>query len=256
MNKQRLSVVIITYNEEKNIARCINTVKQVADEIIVVDSYSTDKTREIAQALGSIVIENKFEGHIQQKNFALRQANYPLVLSLDADEALSDKLKNEIEKIKNNPTADGYTMNRLTYYCGRWIKHTGWYPDKKLRLVRKDLAQWCGINPHDKLELINSKNIKHINADILNYSYYSLNDHLSQLDKFNKISANELYKSKIKTNFWHFFIKPVHKFLNHYIYKAGFLDGYEGFQISMISAYGVFLKYAKLRELYRIDKDI
>ena len=256
MSINKLSVVIITYNEEKNIARCINSVNQIADEIIVVDSHSIDKTKEIAIALGAKVIEHSFEGHIQQKNFALQQANYSWVLSLDADEALSEKLKNKIQEIKNNPTADGYTMNRLTYYCGRWIKHTGWYPDKKLRLVRKELAQWGGINPHDRLELINSKNIKHINADILHYSYYSLFDHLYQLDKFTQISANELYKAKIKPNFWHFFIKPVHKFLNHYIYKAGFLDGYEGFQISIISAYGVFLKYAKLREMYKNNQNI
>jgi len=255
MSINKLSVVIITYNEEKNIARCINSVYQIADEVIVVDSHSIDKTKEIAIAHGAKVIEHTFEGYIQQKNFALQQANYPWVLSLDADEALSDKLKNKIQEIKNNLTADGYTMNRLTYYCGRWIKHTGWYPDKKLRLVRKELAQWSGINPHDRLELIKSKNIKHINADILHYSYYSLHDHLNQLDKFTQISANELYKARINPNFWHFFIKPVHKFLNHYIYKAGFLDGYEGFQISIISAYGVFLKYAKLREIYRTNKN-
>ncbi|HHW59433.1 MAG: glycosyltransferase family 2 protein [Bacteroidales bacterium] len=253
-NENKLSIVIITFNEEKNIARCINSVKEIADEIIVVDSYSTDKTKDIALDLGAIVIENKFEGHIEQKNIALQKANYTWVLSLDADEALSDKLKNKIQEIKKNPTADGYTMNRLTYYCGRWIRHTGWYPDKKLRLVRKDLAQWCGINPHDRLELTNSNNIKHINADILHYSYFTLNDHLNQLEKFTQISANELYKYKIKPNFWHFFIKPLHKFINHYIYHAGFLDGYEGFQISMISAYGVFLKYAKLRELYKTNK--
>ena len=256
MNINKLSVVIITYNEEKNIALCINSVKQTADEIIVVDSHSIDKTKEIAIRLGAKVIEHSFEGHIQQKNFALQQVNYSWVLSLDADEALSEKLKNKIQEIKNNPAADGYTMNRLTYYCGRWIKHTGWYPDKKLRLVRKELAQWGGINPHDRLELISSKNIKHINADILHYSYYSLFDHLYQLDKFTQISANELYKAKIKPNFWHFFIKPIHKFLNHYIYKAGFLDGYEGFQISIISAYGVFLKYAKLREMYKNNQNI
>ena len=255
MSINKLSVVIITYNEEKNIARCINSVYQIADEVIVVDSHSIDKTKEIAIAHGAKVIEHTFEGYIQQKNFALQQANYPWVLSLDADEALSDKLKNKIQEIKNNPTADGYTMNRLTYYCGRWIKHTGWYPDKKLRLVRKELAQWSGINPHDRLELIKSKNIKHINADILHYSYYSLHDHLNQLDKFTQISANELYKARINPNFWHFFIKPVHKFLNHYIYKAGFLYVYEGFQISIISAYGVFLKYAKLREIYRTNKN-
>ena len=256
MSMTKLSVVIVTYNEEKNIARCINSVNQIADEVIVVDSHSIDKTKEIAIGLGAKVIEHSFEGHIQQKNFALQQANHSWVLSLDADEALSEKLKNKIQEIKNNPAADGYTMNRLTYYCGRWIKHTGWYPDKKLRLVRKELAQWGGINPHDRLELISSKNIKHINADILHYSYYSLFDHLYQLDKFTQISANELYKAKIKPNFWHFFIKPIHKFLNHYIYKAGFLDGYEGFQISIISAYGVFLKYAKLREMYKNNQNI
>ena len=124
-NENKLSIVIITFNEEKNIARCINSVKEIADEIIVVDSYSTDKTKDIALDLGAIVIENKFEGHIEQKNIALQKANYTWVLSLDADEALSDKLKNKIQEIKKNPTADGYTMNRLTYYLS--LIHISYY---------------------------------------------------------------------------------------------------------------------------------
>ena len=128
----KLSVVIITFNEEKNIARCLASIENIADDIVVVDSFSTDKTEQICLKFKVRFIQHKFEGHIQQKNWALQHAKYPHVLSLDADEALDEKLKSQIESIKGNWIADGYTMNRLTNYCGQWIKHCGWYPDKKL----------------------------------------------------------------------------------------------------------------------------
>ncbi|MEK6565704.1 MAG: glycosyltransferase family 2 protein, partial [Bacteroidota bacterium] len=131
----RLSVVIITHNEEQNIARCLESIRGVADEIVVVDSFSTDKTRAICQKHGARFIRHKFEGHIEQKNFAMRQAKSPYILSLDADEALSPELRQSILDVKNNWASDGYRINRLTNYCGAWIRHCGWYPDTKLRLL-------------------------------------------------------------------------------------------------------------------------
>ena len=146
----KLSVVIITFNEEKNIARCLESVKDIADEIVVVDSFSKDKTEEICRGYGVKFIEHKFEGHIEQKNYASSQATYQHVLSLDADEALSDELKESIIKVKNDWNGYGYSMNRLTNYCGKWIHHCGWYPDTKIRLMDKSKGKWDGDNPHDQ----------------------------------------------------------------------------------------------------------
>ena len=147
--KVNISAVIIAFNEEKNIERCILSLKNVVDEIVVVDSFSKDKTKEICLAHNVVFIEHSFKGHIEQKNWAYTQASNNYVLSLDADEALSDELKNSILAIKNNWKNDGYAFNRLTSYCGKWIKHCGWYPDIKLRLWDRRKGTWKGINPHD-----------------------------------------------------------------------------------------------------------
>src|SRR6476620_7997347 len=149
----KLSVVIITFNEERNIGRCLKSVKEVADEIVVLDSFSKDKTREICESHGARFIQHAFDGHIQQKNRAITFAAYPHILSLDADEALDETLIDSIKKIKQNFTKDGYYLNRLTNYCGHWVRHCGWYPDRKLRLADSRKGHWTGVNPHDKYEL-------------------------------------------------------------------------------------------------------
>ncbi len=247
----RLALVVITLNEEKNIGRCLDSVSGLADEIIVVDSGSDDRTTDIARQWGAKIIFHPFENHISQKNFALSQASADWILSLDADEALSPDLKKSIEKILQHPRFSGYTMNRMTNYCGRWIRHSGWYPDRKLRLVKKDSAHWSGLNPHDRLVLNDPTPTGHLYGHILHYSYYSLQDHLDQMSRFTHISAQELFKQGIKPNLYHFTLKPAFKFLRHYVLKLGFLDGYEGFQIARLSACGQFLKYARLRELHK-----
>lgn len=247
----RLALVVITLNEEKNIERCLRSVEPLADEIIVVDSGSNDRTVEIARERGAKVIVHPFENHISQKNFALSQASAEWVLSLDADEALSDELKKSIEKALQNPQYQGYTFNRLTNYCGRWIRHSGWYPDRKLRLVKNGMAYWTGRNPHDRLVLKTQAHVGHLKGDLLHYSYYSLDDHLRQIMRFTNISAEELFREGVKPNLYHFTLKPWLKFIRHYVLRLGFLDGFEGFQIARLSAYGQFLKYARLRELQK-----
>jgi len=149
----QLSVVIITYNEENNIGRCIDSILPIADDVVVIDSYSTDKTEEIVLTKSCRFIQHTFEGHIEQKNWAISQAKYKHILSLDADEALSPELQKEISSVKENWTKDGYYFNRLTNYCGKWIKHSGWYPDQKLRLWDSNKGSWGGTNPHDRYEL-------------------------------------------------------------------------------------------------------
>ncbi len=246
-----ISVVIITFNEEENIERCILSVQEIADEIVVVDSFSTDKTEEICSKYNVHFVKHRFEGHIEQKNFAIIQAKYPNILSLDADEALSDELKKSILEVKNNFSQDGYTFNRLTNYCGFWIYHCGWYPDVKLRLFDSRKGKWGGINPHDKFELQTNCSQQHLKGDLLHFSYYSAADHISQVNKFTEIGAKEAFLRGRKATLLQILINPLWKFLRDYFIKRGFLDGYAGFVICVISSHATFLKYVKLRELRR-----
>jgi len=249
----QLSVVIITFNEEKNISRCLDSVKEIADDIVVVDSFSKDKTKEICLAKGVRFIEHSFEGHIQQKNWAITQAKYSHILSLDADEAIDEQLKKSILVIKNNWTKDGYYINRLTNYCGKWIKHCGWYPDKKLRLWDSRNGSWTGVNPHDKYEMKDGDtNTSHIKGDILHYSYYSINEHIKQTDYFTTIGAKALFNEGKKATFVKMHLSPIGKFISAYFLKLGIFDGYYGFVVCKISAKSTFLKYKKLKELYNV----
>ncbi|MFI5164698.1 MAG: glycosyltransferase family 2 protein [Bacteroidia bacterium] len=246
----QLSVVIITFNEEKNIARCLDSVQDIADDIVVVDSFSTDRTEEICRAKGARFVPHKFEGHIEQKNWAITQAKFPYVLSLDADEALSDELKRSILAVKNNWTKDGYYMNRLTNYCGKWIHHCGWYPDKKLRLWDSGKGKWGGVNPHDKYEMFEGdKATGFLKGDILHYSYYTREDHDKQIEYFTTISARTLHQQRKKAGPLNLILNPAAKFIKDYFFHLGFLDGYYGFVISRVSAHATYLKYKKLMQL-------
>ena len=244
-----LSVVIITFNEEKNIARCLGSIENIADDIVVVDSFSQDRTEQICSQFNVRFIKHKFEGHIEQKNWAIQQAKYPHVLSLDADEALNEQLKSHVKRIKENWAADGYTMNRLTNYCGQWIKHSGWYPDKKLRLWDTRLGDWGGTNPHDKVIMKKGTRITHLNHDILHYSFYTVEQHLQQIDFFTNISAKAAFDRGEKSSNFKIVYKSAFKFFRDYILKLGFLDGYYGFIICKNSAFAKKMKYRKLKDL-------
>jgi glycosyltransferase involved in cell wall biosynthesis len=253
----KISTVVITYNEERNIARCLESVKDISDEIIVVDSYSTDKTVEIAESFGAKVLLKKFEGHIEQKSWAIEQAGLDYIISLDADEALDKTLQIYISKLKltENPY-DGYIFNRLTNFCGKWIKHCGWYPDRKLRLFRKELVKVVGTNPHDKFVLPQGSRIQKVGrGDIQHFSYYSIEEHISQIQKFSNIAAESAYKRRKKAPLLLKIIgNPIYTFFKKYILQLGFLDGYFGYVISFNTAFSKFLKYSKLRELH--DRDL
>lgn len=246
---ESLSVVIITFNEEKNIGRCINSIINLAEEILVVDSYSTDRTVEICESKGVKVIQNKFEGHIQQKNFALEQAQNNWVLSLDADEALSEELRKSILQVLKNPTEKGYRFNRLTNYCGKWVRFCGWYPDAKIRLVNRNYAKWGGINPHDKLELETGLKVGFLNGNLLHYSYYTKEDHFKQIEYFGKIAAEEAYKKGIRVNQITLILKVITQFIKSYFVKLGILDGLTGLKISYRSAFATLRKYQLLRQI-------
>lgn len=249
--KVNISVVIITFNEERNIERCILSVKDIADEIVVLDSFSTDKTEEICKKHNVNFFQHKFDGHIEQKNRAITYAGNHYVLSLDADEALSEDLKKSILEAKENWTHDGYYFNRLTNFCGKWIKHGGWYPDQKLRLWDRRKGAWEGDNPHDKYVLKKGSSLKYLKGDLLHYSFYSIEQHLTQIEKFSTIKAKVAFNKGKKSNILKKLINPPFKFFKMYILKLGFLDGYYGYIIAKNSAKSTLLKYVKLSELYK-----
>jgi len=245
-----LSVVIITLNEEKNIARCIHSVKDVADEILVVDSFSTDRTEEICRSMGARFINNAWEGYSKQKNFANSMAMYNMILSIDADEALSDELKISIKRLKENWKYDGYLMNRMTNYCGKWIRYGSWYPDRKLRLFDRTKGSWIGII-HENFELNDKSNYGFVLGDLLHYSYYTITEHVSQANHFTDITAEIAYSRGKRANIFKILFNPLAKFIRDYFFLMGYIDGYYGFIICRISAYATFLKYTKLKLLHR-----
>ena len=249
-NSVQISALVITYNEENNIERCLNSLDGIADEIVVIDSFSTDRTAEICKNWGVIFGQHRYEGQNEQKNYALSHANFDHILSLDADEALSEKLKQSILAAKRNWEYDGYTLNRLTDYCGRWIRHCGWYPDKKLRLFDRRKGRWGGVNPHDHVIMDKNCRIGHLRGDLLHYSYPTIKQHVSQIDIFSDIAAQAAFQRGRRANvLLDICMNPALTFFKKYFLKLGVLDGYEGFIISINTAYGKFLKYIKLREL-------
>jgi glycosyltransferase involved in cell wall biosynthesis len=245
----KISAVIITYNEEKNIERCLISLTDIVDEIVVVDSFSTDKTKEICQSRGGKFVTHEFEGHIQQKNWAITQASNQIILSLDADEAVSQELKSSILSAKKNWKQDGYSFNRMTNYCNKWIKHGLWYPDVKLRLWDSTKGNWGGKNPHDTYILNKNTIQEHLKGDLLHYSYYTIEEHKLQADKFAKIAANAYYEAGKKSNIFKIIFSPVSRFVSSYILNRGFLDGKAGWTIAVIS-------YQETKQKYKLLKDL
>lgn len=245
----RLSVVIITLNEERNIERCLQSVKTVADEIVVADSFSTDRTKEICLTHRVTFLENKWMGYAVQKNFAHQQCSNDWVLSLDADEALSKELSDSILEIKNGAAIPFCKFNRLTNYCGQWIRHGDWYPDRKIRIYDRRKSCWEGTI-HEQLVFPVEDKIILLKGDCFHYSYYSISDHVRQMEKFTTLVANQAFEKRKRGNVFMVLLAPLYKFCKSYFIRLGFLDGYFGFVISRISAQATFLKYIKLRELY------
>jgi len=245
-NNIKISAVIITFNEEEHLEKCLTSLVDVADEIIVVDSFSTDRTKEICEQFNVRFIENKFEGYIEQKNYALSTASYDYILSLDGDEALSKELKNSILKIKENWTCDGYYSNRLNNYCGQWIKHSDWYPDKKLRLFKKGSGEWKGINPHDSYTLKKNKKPGKLKGDLLHWIYRDYKEHKQKVDNFSTIAAGAYFKLGIKSSIFKIFFRPTWAFFKSYFLRLGFLDGKNGFRICKQTFRVTYLKYKKL----------
>tara|TARA_R110002096_G_scaffold106741_5_gene234476 strand:+ start:4058 stop:4813 length:756 start_codon:yes stop_codon:yes gene_type:complete len=247
----KLSAVIITYNEEEHLEKCLKSLIGITDEIIVVDSFSTDKTSAICEAFNVSFYQHEFKGYIEQKNYAISLANYNYILSLDGDEALSETLKSSILKVKENWEYDGYYFNRLNNYCGQWIKHSDWYPDRKLRLFKKGNGEWKGINPHDSYKLKKGMKAGKLKGDLLHWIYRDYSEHNLKIERFTTISSESYFKLGKKSSIWKIIYRPIWAFSKAYFFRLGFLDGLNGLVIC-VQAYNItFLKYVKLYRLWK-----
>ncbi|MFN8791623.1 MAG: glycosyltransferase family 2 protein [Bdellovibrionales bacterium] len=241
----KLSVVICTKNEEKNIGRCLAAVQSVADEIIIVDSMSTDRTEEIARSFPRVqFVKRPWKGFSQTKNEANELATGDYVLSLDADEELSSELQQELKALK--PNFHGvYTINRMTNYCGQWIRYSGWFPDRHLRLFPKGRAAWEGHFVHEKLKAPPELVVSHLQGLVFHYSYYTMEEHRQRIESYSSLGAQELISRRKRIHKLSLWINPLARFLKCYVFKFGFLDGYFGLVIAVLSAKAVYLKYSK-----------
>lgn len=246
----RLSVIIITYNEEENIRDCLESVRW-SDEIVIVDAFSGDKTVEIAREFTPRVCQNKWTNFSQQKNLALEKASSEWVLNIDADERVTPELKEEIIAILDSQSQsfDGYYIPRKNHYLGRWIRHCGWYPDHKLRLFQRGKGKFNERMVHESVTLEGRKG--YLKSCLHHYSYKNLSDHLSKIDKFTTLAAEEMFTNGKKGRAFDLLFRPPVKFINMYLIKRGYLDGIYGFIVSIIGSFYVFMKYLKLWQLSR-----
>ncbi len=243
----KISATIITFNEERNVPRVIESLR-CCDEILVLDSGSNDRTVELATKLGARVVEASWHGYAAQKNIAAELAAHDWILSLDADESLSEALEAEIWHIKKSgPKFDGYTMPRLAQYLGRWILHGGWYPDRKIRLFDKRKAKWVGEFVHESVKV--NGTVGHLNSNLLHFTCNSLSEHLRVMDSYTTLAAQELVSRGRNPGFGSLLFDPPWTFLSTYVLKLGFLDGVEGLSIAYMAALYNFVKYSKARHM-------
>lgn len=246
-----VSVAIMTLNEEQKIERCLKSVSEVADEILVVDSFSTDRTEEICKKYGARFVQHKFEGFVEQRKYCIENAAYDHILCIDADEELSKELIASILQAKHDWTHDGHEMNRLNSICGHWMRHSGWYPDRKLRLFDRRKMSVKGKNPHEEIVMNSGSSIGHLKGDLLHYTYDTVEDQIRQINRFTEIQAKEKFERGKKACYLEIIFSPPYKFIRHYFFKLGFLDGYFGYLICRNMAHSTFLKHAKLMALWK-----
>jgi len=243
----KITATIITLNEERKIVRAIESLR-CCDEIVVLDSGSADRTVELAEKLGARMLESPWRGYAGQKNWAAEQATNDWILSIDADEALSEALEAEIWSLKKSgPKYDAYTMPRLAQYMGRWILHGGWYPDRKVRLYNREKAKWVGDFVHESVQV--HGRVGHFDANLLHFTCESLSEHLKTMDRYTTLAAEELVARKVQVGLSRLILDPAWTLIKTYFFQAGFLDGVEGITIANMAALYTFLKYAKARNM-------
>ena len=246
----KLTVTVITYNESAHIAAALESVSW-ADEIIVVDSGSTDGTADIARGKATRVYTREWRGYSDQKNFAADQATYDWVLSVDADERVTPDLGAEIRALlQRGPEAGGYRIRRVSYYLGRWIRSTDWFPDYQLRLYDRRAGRWNGMRIHESFRLASGAPLK-LQGELEHYAYRDISHHLQKIDAYTTLMAEQMYEGGRRTNPFALALHPWFAFVRNYVLRAGFKDGTVGFVISLLNSYYVFLKLAKLWELQR-----
>ena len=255
-NMDKISAVIITYNEAKNIARCIESLLNVADEIVIVDSFSTDETPAICRKYPVKFHQTDWKGYAATKNYANSLAEYDYILSVDADEAPDETLQKNILLAKQNGLSGAYSVNRLTNYCGKWIRHSGWYPDVKTRLFNKINACWEGAFVHEELKFKTAvPSVVQLDGHLLHYSYYDFEDHQKRADKYSILTAQKLHHNGVRVSVIKPYLSGLGRFIAMYILKSGWRDGYMGWKIASISAKSNILKYKELIRLNRAKEN-
>ncbi len=246
---EKISAVLIALNEERNIAAALESVAW-ADEVLVVDGGSSDETRQQCENRGVRVVERRFTSYVEQKNFALDQASHDWILSLDADERASSSLTSEIQTLAQAGFGvAGYRIPRLTYYMGRFIHSTAWYPDHQLRLFDRRRGRWQGLYVHESVKV--NGPVEKLRGEILHYSYENLSDHLERLNRYAGLAARQMRETGRKARLWPIVAYPPFVFFKNYVVKQGYRDGSAGFIVSAMNAFYVFLKYAKFWEQER-----
>jgi len=243
--RARVSCTVICFNEEENIHAALESVKW-CDEIVIVDSFSTDRTLEICREYTDQIHQRPWPGFVEQKAFALSQAHYPWVLNLDADERVSPELRREIQDVLTHPTADGYYIPRLVYYLGRWWWRGGWYPDYRLRLFRRDRVVWGGVDPHEKV-ILHGRSAR-LRSPMLHYTYRDIAAHLKTINYFTGVASRELQLRGQQATLADLLLRPLWRFVRFYLLRRGFMEGVAGLFVAQSAAFYVFTRYAKLWE--------
>lgn len=246
-----LSISIISLNEEANLRRCLGSVRGLAKEIVVVDSGSRDRTRSVAEEFGARVIHQDWLGHRDQKNVALQLCTQPWVLALDCDEEVSDALRASLTSFFDRPDQDrpdAAWMNRRTWFMGRWIMHGDWYPDRKLRLFRRELAKWGGSPEHDKIEMLGSGSSMQLDGDLLHYSFRDTNHFLSKQAGYADVFLQRELAKNSGFSWFNVISRPLWRFFRAYVLRRGFLDGFPGLWIAVATTFFTFQRYSRTYE--------
>jgi glycosyltransferase involved in cell wall biosynthesis len=244
------SVVIITKNEAANIQACLEPLLPLSDDVLVIDSGSTDGTRKIARNLGARVLETQWQGYAATKNWGNAQANYPWILSIDADEVLSEDLVQSLQNWQPQPETV-FFLDRITNYCGTWVHHSGWYPDWKPRLFNRNEVHWRGEYVHETLTWPDSFQTEKLAGKLLHYSYRTQQDHWDRMERYAQLSAQELFSRGKKPTWVKRHLSPAFRFFRTWVIKQGWRDGRTGWTISRRNAYLVRRRYQLLQQLYR-----
>jgi glycosyltransferase involved in cell wall biosynthesis len=250
----KISAVIISLNEEKDIGRCLESLQGIADEILVLDSFSTDRTEDICRKYGVRFEQHVFDGYVAQKNRATSMASYDHILSLDADEALSDRMKEEVLRIKEKWESDGYIFNRRNSWCGRWMRFTTLYPDRKLRLFDRRKATWDGLDPHDFVRPEKEARTVRAKGELLHWAIHSIDEQKQKTDQFARISAQSYFSKGIPSHRGSAVFHAIWRWFREYCIRLGILEGYAGWQIARFSALYAWRKYYYLRQLYESQR--